>query len=100
MILPGLKHFNREVERLKSEEEYRKVLEYRSNKSAFQNLETPQPCGINITSLPLDAVVPEQRVTEQNKCDLQGKQEDNDETMLRDGSLCHNIKKASEVNSL
>ncbi|KAK3802179.1 hypothetical protein RRG08_004469 [Elysia crispata] len=100
VILPGLKHFNREVERLKSEEEYRKVLEYRSNKSAFQNLETPQPCGINITSLPLDAVVPEQRVTEQNKCDLQGKQEDNDETMLRDGSLCHNIKKASEVNSL
>lgn len=40
VILPGLKHFDREVERLKSEEQYRNILSLRDKETTDQNEQT------------------------------------------------------------
>ena len=53
MILPGLKYFGREVERLKSEDDYNKVLLSRSRESA----EKPQSYDVaNSTENPKETV--------------------------------------------
>ncbi|RUS83268.1 hypothetical protein EGW08_008948, partial [Elysia chlorotica] len=63
VILPGLKHFNWEIERLKSEDEYKAILEHRSKKSTSQNSETLSASGFNTESHKHDAGESPQKVT-------------------------------------
>ncbi|GFS01361.1 family with sequence similarity 206, member A [Elysia marginata] len=69
VILPGLKHFEREVERLKSEEEYRKVLSLRNKEEVTQSKEILQPCAVE-SSFSDRAATP-QRTADIPVCDAQ-----------------------------